>query len=195
MAHVPSWGIGTAEAARLLRTSASGARQYLLRNGVEPVYVANACYWNHFTVKSLAGMKPAMVNRIPIGWLTIEEAMKRLELSRCRINLLVRMGKLEERKYHLRGVRGSRVRCCYSAVSIERYICERRDIWNGKHLVRARSLLLDIEVARKKAYKLYCSDMGDDLLKSKISRVFGLLGDVEDYLSWELQKYEEGGEG
>jgi len=129
---IPSWGITTYEAARLLSCSASAARLMLRRKKITFRIVkrdgsSNITYWKKDRVEKLADLKPPIVPAEEVeGLLSTQQAAKILRIGRSTIQRAMKAGKLHSVIVRIDSAQGLRKRCYLRKSEIQKILLQRK---------------------------------------------------------------------
>lgn len=133
---IPDWGIDTAEAAKLLRSSRSSARAVLHRHkvGYRLVSVQGGpprLYWRRSQVEALAAHRMPMVKVCPKRMVDSATAREMLGVGRSTLYRYVQKKLLHERQVRLVTPKGTRLKAYYLRAEVAKLAAR-------MHAIRAR---------------------------------------------------------
>lgn len=130
---IPSWGIDTATAAKLLRSSCSSARAVLHRHNVGYRRVAvqggaPRLYWRRSQVEAIAARRGPLVKQCPARMVDSETARQMLGIGRSTLYRYVKRKLLHEKQVRLVTARGTRVKAYYLRAEVAKLAARMRAI-------------------------------------------------------------------
>lgn len=130
---IPDWGIDTAEAAKLLRSSRSSARAVLHRHkvGYRLVSVQGGpprLYWRRSQVEALAARRMPMVKDCPKRMVDSATAREMLGVGRSTLYRYVQKKLLRERQVRLVTPKGTRLKAYYLRAEVAKLAARMRAI-------------------------------------------------------------------
>lgn len=129
----PRWGIDTATAAKILRSSCSSARAVLHRHKVDYHLVSldggpPRLYWRRSQVEALSQRRAPIVSRCPARMVDSQQARKMLGVGRSTLYRYVHKRLLHEKQVRLMTARGTRVKAYYLRAEVAKLAARMRAI-------------------------------------------------------------------